>query len=202
MLLAGSARALEISEPLQVSGPYVGPLDDVATKGLSFVTFSFVGETHQASGLLFADLELTPADQGVVRWADAVSEPEFSAAVGCLTDGLSGGIGLVIPSQIAVFYQYFPPAIATIYTDAEEAESTIFANDPLRTGGLDLAGMRIDRIGFRLDQLSFAQDGSTTNVSVGASLFFEGERVPEPGLAALELLALGGATLARWRFKR
>ena len=194
--LAGSARALTIQEPFQVQGSYPGPLTSFASTGVSFSTNLIAAGGQQVDpvvGILFTSRVLTPADAGTTLWADASDGAGFADAAESLTNGYDG--------EVTIAFPWIPFQFGMYHTAAAEEEAKIFADDPLATGAPDLHGMRIDRLGFRLDQLVL--DGATipgtTEVTLDATLSFEGERVPEPSPGALAALALGALALGRWR---
>jgi hypothetical protein len=184
-----TARALTIEAPIQDAGGSAAVLTEVTYSGLFFLP---VGEDPGGplAGQLFPDLHLGQAQVGTTFFADASDGEGFARAVASLTDGLPG----------VIYFGYPSSGGSPFHTYAGPYESQVFASDPLGTGGVDLSGLRIDRIGFRLGQIALDSPGSNpngdgvwTDYRVDATLIIEGEPLPEPG--AVSLLGLACAVL-------
>jgi hypothetical protein len=132
---------------------------------------------------LFGGVVLASDAVGVAHFADASAGEDFAKAVGSLTDGGPGWVGIAFvpadPNQ-----PFIPYAL-----DAE----------PSLPGQVDLAGLEIVRIGFRLDAFSVASPGSDpngdgiwTDLAYTATLIVE---TPEPAPLALLAAALGALAL-------
>jgi len=193
LVAAADAAATTIEAPFQLKyGIRDFPIAGLASTGLYFEDAPTGDPPPQVR--LFGDQLLSPTSLGTSFFADASSDgAEFERAAEHLTDGVESWVLLGFTSQ---------------YLSAQGAvdETQLFSNDPLGTGGVDLAGFRIDRIGYRLDQLLIESpgsdpngDGNWTDMTVRATLLVEGEAVPEPGAAALAAIGVMSLWLARWR---
>jgi hypothetical protein len=121
--------------------------------------------------LFFAPL--TASSAGTIIWADA-STPAFGHVVAAITDGVNGFISwawLVGQPPLGGFGTTMPEAV-------------FFGAG---SGGVDLAGYTIERIGLRLDAISFESpgedpngDGIWTDSEFQGAFLFEGRIAPTP----------------------
>jgi hypothetical protein len=113
-------------------------------------------------------LIFSPIDaSGMTIWTDAAT-PNFNVIVNGLTDGVTELVG----------WTTGPPDV--FITGASSFEPDLFG-DQVGPSGVDLAGYRIDRIGFRVDSFSLASpgtdpngDGIWTDWTLNGTFLFEG----------------------------
>jgi hypothetical protein len=142
-LVTTQAKALAIEGPFAAyfEDDSAAPSSEQQTTGLYFSGPFTYGDPQPVMGRLFPTLLLSPATLGTTVFADASDGAEFAKAVASLTDGQDGTVEIGVP----------PPPGSAFQVSFGSLESQIFAADPLGTGGPDLAGFEIKRIGFRYD---------------------------------------------------
>jgi hypothetical protein len=176
-----ASRALTIEEPFQSAFSSDVQLDSYVSNGFIFPDDA---DANAALQPLLGPIPISPVNTGVSHFADATAGTAFQQAVASLTNGTPGAVELGTATDPSNPFSSY----------GGQSESQIFADDPLGTHGVDLAGFRIERIGFRPDQVTFGRDDQLQlyTYQVSGTLFFEGERLFEPASAGLVVLGLFG----------
>ena len=153
---------------------------------LYFAFGNFNIDTFHFFNYVYDDYAFRTSDVGSTFVLGSTDDPDFSARVTLMTNGLADRVGYVMA------YTH----IGADYGGNQAYESSMFAGSPFMTNGIDLQGSVVDNFSLHIDSMSIDSpgqnpngDGNWTDLEFSFTLSINGHAIPEP--STLLMVCLG-----------